>query len=381
MLWGLSVDNWKYCYTLAPIVDAGLIRPFLTGTWSRYMIGAQAAFMRVERMRQRTPVVVGIAATSFLLSLWLRFFFDSSLPTGFPFLTFFPAVILTTVLVGTKPGIVVAVLSLFSAWYWFIPPFGSFQFDHKVMWALGFFAVIAGVDIFIIHWMRRALLALASERENTAKLATEQTRLAEQQRQLFQELQHRVSNNFQIVASLLSIQERKLKDVPPAATALRDARARLDLMSRVHRRLYLSSTDGVVLPDYLQLLCHEIMQAGNASRVALKVDADALPLSVDQLTNLSLIALEAITNATKYGLAGSADAELKVSVKAMDADNVRFAIADNGPGFPPDFDPLQSRQLGFKLIRGFASSLRGTVDFRNDNGAVVEVVFPLKALS
>lgn len=337
--------------------------------------------MRFERLRRHKPAVVAIAATSFLLSLWLRFFFDSSLPSGFPFLTFFPAVILTTVLVGTIPGIIVALLCLLSAWYWFIPPFEVFTFDPKVLWALGFFGVVAGVDIFIIHWMRRAMLALASERENTAKLAAEQTRLAGQQQQLFQELQHRVSNNFQMVASLLSIQERKLRDVPPASAALKDARARLDLMSRVHRRLYLSSTEGVVLPDYLQLLCQEIMQAGNASRVALKIDADALPLSVDQLTNLSLIALEAITNATKYGLAGSADAELRVSVKAIDEHNVRFAIADNGPGFPPDFDPAQSRQLGFKLIRGFSDSLRGTVGFRNDNGAVVEVIFPLRALS
>ena len=334
--------------------------------------------MRVETLRQRKYAPILISSGAFLSSLWLRFVFDGSLPPGFPFLTFFPAVIVTAVMAGTRYGVAVAGLCLLSAWYWFIPPEGMFKFDVKVIWALGFFAVVAGVDIFIIHWMRRAMLALAVERENSALLAAEQTRLAEQQQQLFQELQHRVSNNFQIVASLLSIQERKLSDTPSAAAALRDARARLDLMSRVHRRLYLSSTDGVVLPDYLQQLLTEILEAGNAGRTRVTIDAERLSLTVDQLTNLSLIALEALTNAIKYALAGREDPVLRISVKTAGPNEARFVIADNGPGFEPGFDPAQSRQLGFRLMRGFASSLRGSIAFRNDPGAVVEVTFPLK---
>lgn len=343
------------------------------------MIAAQAAFLRVETLRQRKYAPALMSSAAFLSSLWLRFLFDSSLPPGYPFLTFFPAVIVTTVLAGTRYGVAVALLCLLSAWYWFVPPVGSFNLDGKVLWALGFFALVAGVDILIIHWMRRAMLALALERENTALLAAEQTRLAEQQQQLFQELQHRVSNNFQIVASLLSIQERKLADTPAAAAALRDARARLDLMSRVHRRLYLSSTDGVVLPDYLEQLCREILEAGNAGRTAVTVEAERLSLTVDQLTNLSLIVLEALTNAIKYALAGNPAPALHVSVGMTGLDRVLFRIVDNGPGFEPGFDPSQSRQLGFRLMRGFASSLRGEIGFRNDPGAVVEVAFPLRS--
>ena len=61
------------------------------------------------------------------LALSARFSLVGVLPEkGFPFLTFFPAVILAAFLVGFGPGLLVAVLSVASAWYFFMPPGGSF---------------------------------------------------------------------------------------------------------------------------------------------------------------------------------------------------------------------------------------------------------------
>ena len=57
------------------------------------------------------------------------------------------SIILTSALGGTLPAIFCASLCFLSAWYWFIPPFGTFALDAKVAFALGFFTIIAIVDI------------------------------------------------------------------------------------------------------------------------------------------------------------------------------------------------------------------------------------------
>ncbi|RZK86121.1 MAG: DUF4118 domain-containing protein [Methylobacterium sp.] len=75
-----------------------------------------------ERLRARPWLGEGAALTASALALGLRFALDDILPPGFPYLTFFPAVILTTFFFGLRPGITCATLSGFAAWYFFIPP-------------------------------------------------------------------------------------------------------------------------------------------------------------------------------------------------------------------------------------------------------------------
>ena len=67
-----------------------------------------------------------IAVVIFAVALGVRFAVDHLLPPGFPYLTFFPAIILTTFFFGLRPGIVSALLGGVAAWYFFIGPSGSF---------------------------------------------------------------------------------------------------------------------------------------------------------------------------------------------------------------------------------------------------------------
>ncbi len=56
------------------------------------------------------------ALTATVLALVVRQAVDGSLPPGFPYLTFFPAVILTTFFAGLAPGVVTATVSGVLAW-------------------------------------------------------------------------------------------------------------------------------------------------------------------------------------------------------------------------------------------------------------------------
>ena len=94
--------------------------------------GFGSALLEVaDRFRQRPVLAYSTGLFAFALALAVRFAFNGLLPAGFPYLTFFPAVLLTAFFCGTGPGIVTATLSVAAAWFWFIPPFDSFALDTQ----------------------------------------------------------------------------------------------------------------------------------------------------------------------------------------------------------------------------------------------------------
>ncbi len=140
---------------------------------------------RVRTMRASTGTSLGQDATPFLLqpgharrngirhvggkyllalmasgvALAARFALEPVLPpTGFPFLTFFPAVILTALVGGLGPGLFASALSIAAADYFFIPTVRSFGLHTPAdAIALGFFSAVLMVICVVVHAMQLAL--------------------------------------------------------------------------------------------------------------------------------------------------------------------------------------------------------------------------------
>lgn len=100
------------------------------------------------------------------LAILARGAIDAELPPGFPFLTFFPAVILTAYWFGLRPGIVCAILSGSAAWYLYIPPARVLTLDGAQATALAFYGVVVAVDLTLIEMMR-----MAGQRDRRSKAA------------------------------------------------------------------------------------------------------------------------------------------------------------------------------------------------------------------
>ena len=77
----------------------------------------------LSSVRRSSTFKYAFCIGAFLLALATRMMLDSSLPPGFPFLTFFPAVILSTLVAGLWPGIACAVAGGLAALYFFIQPY------------------------------------------------------------------------------------------------------------------------------------------------------------------------------------------------------------------------------------------------------------------
>lgn len=113
--------------------------------------------------------VIGLSA--YAIALAARFLLISILPPeGFPFLTFFPAVMLAAYFAGLGPGLLAAALSILSANYFFIAPLYAFTgISRGDTIALTFFGAILFLGCAVLHLMKNAVAKLRATSEQLAE--------------------------------------------------------------------------------------------------------------------------------------------------------------------------------------------------------------------
>jgi two-component sensor histidine kinase len=256
------------------------------------------------------------------------------------------------------------VLSGFTAWYWFVAPLGTFWLP----WPDGyivmiFFVITAAIQLYVIRTLNLAVDQLSDERDRTATL--------------FKELQHRVANNLQFVSSLLNWHRRTAASDPVAsAKALDVAHNRLELIGRIHRRLYDPDAIHMPLGRYFEGLCQEILEATGAKNVVCLVEVPPVTFDINRLMALSLLLNEAITNSVKHGFGGRDRGTLSVRLDVDTANRYALTIHDDGKGPAPN---AELKGLGTNIMQSLAAQLRGEITFVAESGMTTRVVFPASA--
>jgi PAS domain S-box-containing protein len=179
-----------------------------------------------------------------------------------------------------------------------------------------------------------------------------------QQRILFDELNHRVKNNMQMLQSLLHLAGKQTRSVE-AQTILREASSRLAAMTAAQQVLY-GTTDATRFSaqEFLNAVCHTARQAF-ARDVQIVCAAGDVELSNDAAMPLALILNELLTNAVKHGMNGSGAGSVRVGLTREDDAFVLY-VEDDGPGF--DLEAVRQRSSGLQLVQGLARQLRGRFD-------------------
>lgn len=330
-----------------------------------------------RRVLEQLPLLQEHRALAYALSLllcaiawWIRWTLHSAFPPGFPYLTFFPAVILTSFLFGRGPGTLSALVCGLLAWYFFIPPMHTFDVSGRTLVAIGFYAFVVAVDISLIDAMQRA-------HQRTSRLAIEQRRLAERTELLFNELQHRVSNNIQMVGAMLSLQQRQVSD-PIARMILTDASKKLQLIGRIQRQLYSTTGEQVPLDIFLRDLMTDLFAADDKPGIIHRIDAvPGIRLAPDAAIPLALIMAEGIANAMEHGFADRESGMVVVNLVCRDG-TTELCVIDDGAGLPPGFALDRSESLGLKLVASLARQVGAQLSIENrpTAGTILRLVLP-----
>jgi two-component sensor histidine kinase len=310
-------------------------------------------------LKKRGPLfqlVFGSAA--FCAALYLRFVVDESLPPGFPFLTFFPAVLLTAFFASVRAGVGVATAGGLAAWFFFVAPVYSFMLTPDSATAMIFYTLIVATELLLISVMNLALLRLRKSEQRSADLAKSRSLM-------FSELQHRVSNNLAVVAALLRLQAGRSKD-PQAKQMLSDAQVRVNTIARLQRRLHSPNLQSVAVDDFIHDMAEDTIRvAGAGAGVKLHFDLQPVHVPHEKAVPLGLIVSELLMNAVEHSLGAGVGAIHIVLSKAENAQTVTLEVQDSGRGLSKDFDIAQSKSLGLSIARQFALQLAGELTLTN----------------
>jgi two-component sensor histidine kinase len=293
----------------------------------------------------------------------IRFLLDAVTPGVAPFVLLFPAALVATIAGGWRAGWATLSFAEFWAWYYVVPPKGLIWKGEAQPANLITIYVAGLIIVGVAQAFRAGLSREADERQ--AKLAERDLRLSE--------LQHRMKNNFQTVASLLEMQIRRSAD-GEARQALREALTRVVSISEAHSSLYNSSQDAgaVDMSAYLKDLCANLAEAlFLGALVRLECRADPAALDRDRAVAVGLIVNELVTNAAKHAFADGRPGQIQVAF-ARDGDVYRLVVEDDGKGLPPDF-ATRRQGLGRGLVEAFTREAGGSLKVGEGPGARFEV--------
>jgi two-component sensor histidine kinase/CheY-like chemotaxis protein len=194
-----------------------------------------------------------------------------------------------------------------------------------------------------VHASRDRYAALAAEREV-----------------LLREVNHRVGNSLQIIASLLHLQANSTTQDDVKA-ALTNAMGRVAAVAQVHRRLYTShDLKSVLLNQYLDALLEDLRRSAEGNRMSrLTLKADTIEIDPDRAVAIGIIVNELVMNAVKYAYpdgAGPIHVELH-----GENDNLVLSIADDGVGLNVKSDP-RSTGMGQRIVSAMANKLDANVE-------------------
>ena len=191
---------------------------------------------------------------------------------------------------------------------------------------------------------------------------------------LLRELYHRVKNNLQVIASLLSLQASRIDD-PHYKEIFRQNQQRIKSMFLLHEHLYQSgSLDVIDMENYVQTLVQEIQGSYSAEHITFDVTCSDVELDLERAILSGLIINELVTNAVKYAFKGINDPRITLRL-FQEGTKIILEIRDNGIGMESD-SVAGEKSLGKKIVNTLVTlQLKGEIFQKNENGVAYRIEF------
>ena len=203
--------------------------------------------------------------------------------------------------------------------------------------------------------------------------------LAEERALLLREVNHRVSNSLQLIASLLHFQG-DISGNTDVKAALKEANGRVLAVARVHRSLYTSlDVRWVSLADYLSNLIRDLQNVssgGGDHQSSITLVCDQIQTGPDAAVAIGIVATELVLNALKHAYPKEAG-PVRVMLQAYGSE-IELAVEDDGVGCLDGINGKRRRGLGQRIIAGMADKLEGCLRYEELNpGTRAILTFPI----
>lgn len=279
-----------------------------------------------------------------LAMIGLRQLLDLWWPASGPFALVYPTVLLATLYGHWRAGVAAFVVSFAWAWWIVLPVQFSFTFADPT----------DGARVIINAVAALVVIGFAEVFRHAAHQTMEEIRAAADRRlTLLAELEHRTKNNFALVASLLEIQKRQLRN-PDLDAPLEDAVLRVRTFADAYSNLATEQEEGseVAMKSYLELLLNRIERAAFPPNVKIHREIEDLVLPREKGVAVGLFLNEALSNTAKYAFPEGAPGTVSVRFHANGGDWV-LIVEDDGIGAALELTE-SGGGLGSSLMEAFA---------------------------
>ena len=185
---------------------------------------------------------------------------------------------------------------------------------------------------------------------------------------VMQELHHRVKNNAQVFASLLSVQATRATD-PAVKAALRVAASRAATMALAQQQIWdAGSSARFDLGALVRRLV--LAQQGRGAEVAVHAP-NTLFVPLATAVPLGLIVHELLMNALAHAFVGRDGGHVTISLERDATTELCVSVEDDGIGMPPG--QAASQSAGLTIVRSLARQLGAVVTTTSTDGTMVSL--------
>jgi PAS domain S-box-containing protein len=225
------------------------------------------------------------------------------------------------------------------------------------------------------------ILGLVSDIDSRKRADEARKRALDEKDLLLKEIHHRVKNNLQVIASLLSMQSRTISD-PKSLALYEDFSGRVLAMSQVHEMLYESEDfSRVDFGEYVRDLAANLRQSYQGCFEGVAVEIEAGPrmveLELNQAVTCALLVNEILSNSFHHAFPPGSRRQGRVGIRVAPGEDgrVEIDIEDDGVGIPPGFELGDPNHLGLALIPLLAAQLEAELSLSREGGTRYRISF------
>jgi len=220
------------------------------------------------------------------------------------------------------------------------------------------------------------LLAVSRDITERVKMEEEIQQSLEEKEMLLKEIHHRVKNNLMIIASLLNLQSRYIKD-KEALGIFKESQNRANSMALIHEKLY-RSTDlkRINFGEYIRTLANDLFRTytDSSGRINLNIDVEDVMMDINTSIPLGLMLNELISNALKHGFPEGMEGDINIYFNSRD-DQYQLKVGDTGISFPEDVDYRNTDSLGLQLVNNLTKQIDGQIELDTSQGTEFTITF------